>query len=260
MFAKANGNYFSVQVLDGTNPATQFNLSTESTSDSNGATSTIEEFGNGWYRCTMKFTSAYTGVTTIRGITSTDTGGVYIYGWQLEAGSYPTSYIPTYGASVTRGADSCSKTGISSLIGQTEGTLYAEFNLDKFITGSTGRILAIGDNTSSNRIGVGISATNKLEGFVVASSSLVAYIQTSTLTELKTYKLALGYKENDFAFYVDGVQIGTDTSGGIPSGMDKVFLGLFEIGGVGSQPANGINQAILFETRLSNDELAALTS
>jgi hypothetical protein len=50
----------------------------------------------------------------------------YIYGAQLEAGAYATSYIPTLGAAVTRGLDACSKTGISSLIGQTEGTLFVE--------------------------------------------------------------------------------------------------------------------------------------
>ena len=47
------------------------------------------------------------------------TSGVYIYGAQLEAGSYPTSYIPTYGSAVTRSQENCYKTGISDLIGQT---------------------------------------------------------------------------------------------------------------------------------------------
>ena len=56
-------------------------------------------------------------------------GDLYLYGLQVEKNvSYPTSYIPTNGSAVTRVADSCSKTGISSLIGQTEGTIYAEFN------------------------------------------------------------------------------------------------------------------------------------
>jgi hypothetical protein len=67
--------------------------------------------------------------------------GVYLaYGAQLEQGSL-TSYIPTYGTSVTRSKDSCIKTGISSLIGQTEGTLFAEFEIP--VNTQNGDIIAI---------------------------------------------------------------------------------------------------------------------
>jgi hypothetical protein len=59
------------------------------------------------------------------------TTNLYVYGAQLEAGSYATSYCPTLAAAVTRGADAASKTGISSLIGQTEGTLFAEINVSQ---------------------------------------------------------------------------------------------------------------------------------
>jgi len=58
----------------------------------------------------------------------------YIYGAQLEAGSYPTSYIPTIASTVTRNADVISKTGISSLIGQTEGAVFVDVNLNSRVT------------------------------------------------------------------------------------------------------------------------------
>ena len=82
--------------------------------------------GNGWFRqiLTRTFTSGGTGGVQVLPFGSNET--LYFWGAQLEQGSYPTSYIPTVASSVTRNADVISKTGISSLIGQTEGVLYAE--------------------------------------------------------------------------------------------------------------------------------------
>ena len=248
LFAKANGDYFSVQVLDGTNPATQFNLSTESTSDSNGATSTIEEFGNGWYRCTMKFTSAYTGATTIRGITSTDTGGVYIYGWQLEAGSYVSSYIPTYGTSTSRSADFAVLSNASNLIGQTEGTMFIEFTRENNSVGT----FSISANNVGTRIYIGTNASG-LICQVRNGYAQQAYFSTAQ-TEDTTYKCAIAYANNDFVLYMNGTQIGTDTSGTVPACNT---IRTDDAGGANlNQP---LKQAILFPTRLTNDQLAELT-
>ena len=249
LFAKANGDYFTVQVLDGTNPATQFNLSTESTSDSNGATSTIEEFGNGWYRCTMKFTSAYTGATTIRGITSTDTNGVYVYGWQLEAGSYSTSYIPTYGVSSTRVADFFLKSNASNLIGQTEGTIFIEFTRENNSVGT----FSISANNVGTRIYIGTNATG-LICQVRNGYAQQAYFSTAQ-TEGTKYKCAIAYATNDFVLYMNGTQIGTETSGTVPACNT---IRTDDAGGSNlNQP---LSQAILFPTRLTNDQLADLTT
>ena len=237
-----------------------------------GLTGDIEPIGtDGWYRCSITGTTASSiSVNYIDiGLANDDDGtrtsnlnqSALLYGLQNELGSYSSSYIPTMGTSETRAADSCSVTGASDVIGQTEGTLFAEFDFQKLITGDTGRIICIGDNTISNRIGVGIGGNGKFEGFVVSSGTLVAYIQTAdVVTELKNYKIAMAYKANDFALYINGVQIGTDNGGAVPTGMDKVFVGLFEIGGSGSQPSNPIKQATLFNERLSNEELATLTT
>jgi hypothetical protein len=98
------------------------------------SSSKIEDFGNGWYRCIVIGTTGSTvpnQLIDIAASTSNATFAVsandYIFYWgaQLEAGSYATSYIPTNGVSQTR-ADACVKTGISSLIGQTEGALFVD--------------------------------------------------------------------------------------------------------------------------------------
>ena len=110
-----------------------FNTSTPLTNTSNK----IESVGNGWYRCSITATCNtlvyVVGQSTNNGtlalningdLTNATAGSVFLWGAQLEAGSYPTSYIPTTSAAVTRNADEVSKTGISALIGQTEGTVF----------------------------------------------------------------------------------------------------------------------------------------
>jgi hypothetical protein len=96
----------------------------------------VVEFGNGWYRVSISLTTDSDGGTFSPYILTSEDGinreyvgsgkGIYLYGAQLELGSYATSYIPTLGSSVTRLADAASKTGISSLIGQSEGVVYLE--------------------------------------------------------------------------------------------------------------------------------------
>jgi hypothetical protein len=94
-------------------------------------TGTIQDYGNGWYRISATEAANVTGSGTIGfnlgngGSYVGSSQSVFIYGAQLESSaSYPTSYIPTNGTSVTRVADASFKTGISDLIGQTEGTLF----------------------------------------------------------------------------------------------------------------------------------------
>ena len=141
IYAKSDGrneirvslvNYFS----NGTDA--YFNLDTKViTLGSLAENGLIETLSNGWFRCS--FTSknvAFAGGnakvyidTALNGSTSytgDGTSGVYIYGAQLEEGSYPTSYIPTSGSAVTRNQDQFTRDGIGSLINSTEGVLFVE--------------------------------------------------------------------------------------------------------------------------------------
>ena len=110
-------------------------------------TGKIESYGNGWFRCTifplkdflttsdcrvqlLDATGSYT-------YTGDGTSAIFAWGKQTEAGSYPTSYIPTTSAAVTRNADVISKTGISALIGQTEGTVFVDIEFDGTGYGTT---------------------------------------------------------------------------------------------------------------------------
>ena len=180
-----------------------------------------------------------------------------MYGLQLESSAtYPSSYIPNHGTSggVTRAADSCSVTGASDVIGQTEGTLYAEVVIERAAL-STDRLLILNDGTGNERIGISLGATGLIYAFVVYGNVTQSEIISSGNTA-GVYKVAFAYKANDFAFYINGTQIGTDTNGTIPS-CSRVDIGN-QLGV--SQLGGGIKQATLFNERLSNAELAALTA
>jgi hypothetical protein len=212
---------------------------------------------NEWERYTYTVTAA-TGITAIqlRGASGTPT--VSFWGAQLELGSYATSYIPTLGAAVTRGADSCSKTGISSLIGQTEGTLFAEFEINANNTNGFNRVLAVGDGTANNRIFIFAQDTEVFRFYVANGGAAQVDIVSTTSILGGRHKVAFAYKANDFIAYVDGVEVGTDTSGTIPS-CSNVYIGSHESGSI--QPLEGgVNQVLLFKTRLTNAELAELTT
>jgi hypothetical protein len=101
------------------------------------------------------------------------------------------------------------------------------------------------------------TGANRFYCFVQVSNSTVATLIGSTLTSGR-YKAAMAYKENDFVLYVNGVQIATDTSGAVPTNSEFIVGGRYV--GDPVQSSDPISQAVLFKTRLSNTELAAITS
>ena len=191
------------------------------------------------------------------GVTNANIVSLHAWGGQLEAGSNATSYIPTVAAAVTRNADVISKTGISSLIGQTEGTLYAEVNLDNFEVNNV-RIFAISDGTSANRIMLLTNSSNRITTIVSNSSVEQAQISSGTLTK-GLYKIAVAYALNDFAFYINGALIGVDSSINVPICTD-VYLGKIESSSPTAILNDRIELATLFKTRLTNAQLATLTT
>jgi hypothetical protein len=176
-----------------------------------------------------------------------------VFGAQIEAGSYPSSYIPNHGESggVTRAADSCSVTGVSDVIGQTEGTLFVEAQITK-----NGRLFLIG--ATGNFIELVTTSGGVINAFVY-NGSTQANINGSTIFDTgDTIKVAFAYKANDFALYVNGTANGTDTSGAVPSSMAQIIVNDYLSAGYNS--ANGYKQLALFNERLSNAELATLTT
>jgi hypothetical protein len=283
-YAKPSGYdflLFRIDSLAGNGIKGSFNISTGtiSTAFSNegvGFTfinANITNANDGWVKWHITFTSdllfslrAIIFVSSVDGnpflppsYTANGTSGAFIWGAQLELGSYPTSYIPTVASSVTRNADVISKTGISSLIGQTEGTIYAEIKVTKLLGAASRYVFHLSDGTANNRIYIAFSgaSSNVLRARIFSGGTLQCSINSSALTSTGTYKLAMAYKNNDIVFYINGIQIGTDTSATIPT-CSKVDLGHNQAGA--SQFNDGINNANIWKTRLTNDELAELTT
>lgn len=184
-----------------------------------------------------------------------NTSAMVVAGVQLEAGSYATSYIQkTTGASVTRNADVISKTGISSLIGQTEGTIFCE--LDRIDGAENMGIWMRTGGTPYNEIITILVSQFGVCSVYVRSSSSDQFVASSSALSLGKHKFALAYKANDFAFYIDGVQIATSTSGTPPT-CDQVYLGGYPDGG--ARASKNVATA-LWKTRLTNAQLATLTT
>jgi hypothetical protein len=170
---------------------------------------------------------------------------------QMELGAYATTFIPTTTAAVTRLADAASKTGVSSLIGQTEGTLFVDMNL---LVRSGNAYFALAPNLglTSNYIGVSFSPTI-IQAEMVSSSVAQAAIQFVN-SATGNFKIAFAYKQNDLAFYVNGVLVGTDTNATVPVCSQIGLFNYFQT------MALQYNQAALFPTRLTNAQLAQLTA
>jgi hypothetical protein len=232
----------------------KLNTSTLEITNQGTGNGSLIDYGNGWYRFITTITTSSSTSANIYNLNSNNVTA-YIYGAMLEEGSYATSYIPTYGSSVTRSEDSCVKTGISSLIGQTEGTLFVEFE-----TPDTNSyfIHSLSDGTNNNKAQIEYnSGSNTMATTIKSGGSLVASFSGSGFLPNTKYKVALCYKVNDFVLYANGSLIGSDTTGAVPLSMSILHIGS-EVGNF--YQAGLVNQVALFPTRLTNDELASLTT
>lgn len=266
------GERFKVAVADRNSGAyVSYNLNTGTIIDSLVLVGTIESLDNDWYRLTTTTTSTVsvyvpqffilqdsytTGIPITLPYLGDGTSGIYIWGSQLELGSYPTSYIPTTSAAVTRNADECRKGSISSLIGQSEGSLYGEMLVNP---SGDSMLMWVRNSTAGlygNFIFVGVNGTAQPRVQVLQNGIQQADIIGSALA-VGLHKFAVGYKLNDFVFYVDGVQIGTASSGTVPTGMNELFLDQYIDGGIRNASKK---EVVLFPTRLTNAELASLTT
>jgi hypothetical protein len=181
-----------------------------------------------------------------------------IWGYQVEASSYPTSYIPTTSASATRVADACSKTGISSLIGQTEGVLFTDFVCNGFE--DYGTPLSVNNGSTTQYIWITTFANGNIRVELYDSSVQASVTYTGGVVGQR-YKVAFAYKTNDFAMYVNGSLVGTDVSGNTFSGttLSRVDFNITN-SALYANAVLQVNQSALFKTRLSNSDLIALTT
>jgi hypothetical protein len=207
---------------------------------------------NGWNRYNVNGLGVSNNIfiNTFGGATARD---IEVWGGQVELGSYATSYIPTVASTITRNADVISKTGISSLIGQTEGTVFVDVNLNSRVT-QTYFAISSSATLVTNYIGISFRASTIVLEVVTGTFLQASHSLSNSLTG--RFKLGIAYKNNDFAFYANGVQLSIDNSGTVPACKDIV---LFNSTYSQNQALN-YNSVQLYKTRLSNTELQSLTT
>lgn len=208
-----------------------------------------------WQRVSATFTASTNPGFAIRpdGVSNLN---IYIWGAQLEAGAFATSYIPTVASQVTRSADVASVNTLSPWYNATEGTLFA--SVSGFSAGAAfSALAAITDNpVSSNWVQIsGVTAST-------AATVVSGGVSQANLTSLPSVSsggsVAIAYKANDFAAVVNGGTVATDVAGSVPSGVS-----VLRIGGFGSNPGptNGhIRRITYYPRRLSNAELVSITA
>jgi hypothetical protein len=195
-------------------------------------------------------------INTYSGATARD---IEIYAPQVEQGSYPTSYIPTNGSAVTRSADVANNSGNADLFNDSEGVLYAE--ISALANYNTQRWLSISDNTHANTVKLGLlnNATNFRFAADIRSGNTNQAFMTydfGAITPTMT-KVAVKYKENDFALWINGVEVATDTSGNTPIGLSSIQFDR----GNGVQDFEGnVKSVAVFKEALTDAELESLTS
>ena len=233
------------------------------------ANSSIESFGNGWYKCIMTSTSSETfsntavviidALTSARLSSTSEVGSVYIWGAQLEVGSYPTSYIPTSGSTVTRNQDIFSRDGIGSLINSTEGVLFVE--MAALSNDSTRRSISLSDGTNTNRVVLRYdNASNRVQGFIQVGGATNGNINDNSYTITNFLKIAYKWKAGDFALWINGTEVGI-TADATSFGAGVLTEMQFNEGdGAGDEYYGKVKQLQVYDTALTDTQLAALTS
>jgi len=180
---------------------------------------------------------------------------------QMETGSVATSVIPTTTAAVTRNADVISVTGaVSGSVGQTEGTVYAEVDIRNL--GYNGAILTLQtDNWITNSIQIQKSLGNQWRFTIRAASTVILNVDVGTITA-GIHKVALGYNTatSGTVLAVNGSILSTQTASSIPA-CNSIVLGTRNETGTFTIHLNDRIRAVaLYTTKLSNAELATLTT
>ena len=261
IFAKASGkNFIFITDIDNSNEI-WFNLSNGTFTSPIVGTASMVDYGNGWYKCSYNTTSstttgyAYYGVSDTSGsftFTANGTDGIYLWGAQIEASSYPTSYIPTTSASATRVADNCKKTGISSLFGTNQGTFFMDFLFNN--TGLYDYLFDVTDSSNTQRF---LMYDDSGSGLFVFYDSQNSVSSTMQLTQGQRYKIGVKYNSSGTIWYVNGILKATGTAS-FAYQMSQIYLG--QRFSIEDQTQIQVNQTIVFPTALSGTDLIALTT
>ena len=194
------------------------------------ASSIITPLADGWYRCSLTFTTGTETSINLRlysrlPTTGDGTRGILLWGAQLEVGAFPTSYIPTTTATVTRAADVASITGsnFNSWYRQDEGTIFVEGATSASTASPI--LFQADDGTASERIQVRRNGTTNASSLLVTDGGTTQANFSVTGYNANTIgKTCAVYSLNDFQLSFNGTLGTADTTGTLPT-VDRAFIG-----------------------------------
>jgi hypothetical protein len=225
----------------------------------------ISSAGNGWWRCWIVYTPTGTGTALFRQqlskgtntvYTGDGTSGLFLWGAQLEAGAFPTSYIPTTTTALTRAADVASVNTLTPWYNAVEGTLYVEAvtspGLSSFPTQ-----LSISDGTANNKISTYLHTSGYYSNIRSGGSVQGDPGVLTAPTIGSVYKFAVGVETNNAISSANGTLGSADTTITMPVGVNQLRIGANETGGTYSN--TWLRRITYYPRRLANAELQSLT-
>lgn len=251
-----SGEYAIFDLVDG-----------EVESDVGTQTAKIEAYPNGWYRVSKSFevpSSAslnywkFTLCTQTNAFLGVSGEKADVLGLQLEAGSYPTSLIPTSGSAVTRTADNCKiDSGLAAYIGNPSGTFFVDVEFDRIGTSSSYGRFVLSDQTSNiNRIIID-NFNGNIRAAVVYSGGSISVGNVSQVSETR-YKLAFSYKSGDNTFCINGTNYNNTGTYTLTADMESIKFS--DYGGTNNKFQGKLHQLMVFNTALTDAELITLTT
>jgi hypothetical protein len=233
-------------------------------------TASIQKYPNGWYRCIITGTAGATSNTTLRigpasGVSRTYIGNsvdsFWAWGAQLEAGAFPTSYIPTTTVGLARSADVCSISGsdFNGFWNQTSGTMLEVFEASP--NTNTTYVSASNGNITQNSIHFD-NDTGNMRAVYYSGSSIVATLSLGSVgTVGAVNKIASAYSVNDFSASRNGGTVVVDSSGAVPASLSQINIGTDERSQtpVSFYSNRCIGSLRYYKKRLSDAKLQTLT-
>ena len=232
-----------------------------------------EDVGNGWYRCSFSYTSVSTSSTSFRiclansathstnaqqSYTGDGYSGAYIWGAQLEQGSFPTSYIKTEGSQVTRSNENVDMNNIdtSDWFKQGEGTLFLKglkYNQD------SGWFVGLHDGTLNNRVTIIDNPSLNGSRYTVRKDNVTYFdsYPNQSVSKGDYLNTIISYKRDDFSATANGLSNVTDTSGIVPI-IDTLTIGRRWDIGI-NRLSSTIKKISFYPIALTDNEIIDLT-
>ena len=257
-----------IQLREGfSNTQANIDTNTFTLADSNNLTDyEIENYGNGWYKISFKFTSNSSGDIQFAcyllndsqntSYTGDGTSYVYLWGAMIEQGSYATSYIPTSGSTVTRLTEVSNAAGTVSDFNSVQGVLFADLETVK--TSGSRVSLSQAADPFAERVSIDFNTATNIRFFVEASDDNNTF-NVAVNTVQKRFKIAVKWNGVNISVFIDGFEAATDTFTGFTADtLDR--LQMTAANGIGSIFEGDIYQLMTFNEALTDSELEQITS